>query len=44
LSGSGIVETDPKTGDMFISSSYMQKLKSLINEAVSATKKQGTQT
>ena len=44
LSGSGIVETDPKTGDMFISSSYMQKLKSLINEAVLATKKQGTQT
>nr|DAJ12642.1 MAG TPA: hypothetical protein [Bacteriophage sp.] len=29
---------------MFISSSYMQKLKSLINEAALATKKQGTQT
>lgn len=44
LSGSGAVETDPKTGDMFISSSYLKKLKTLITNAEKAVKKQGTQT
>ena len=44
LSGSGIVETDPKTGDNFVSTAYMRKLKQLINTATQAVAVQKTQT
>lgn len=44
LSGSGIVETDPKTGDSFVSTAYIRKLKQLINTAAQAVAVQKTQT
>ena len=44
LSGSGIVETDPKTGDNFVSTAYIRKLKQLINTAAQAVAVQKTQT